>query len=304
MAEVLGVAARLSVLVFVVGSMLTVGLNLRLRTLVAPMRRVRLMLLALAANFVLAPLAAYWLAGLFALSSSHATGLLLLGGAAGAPFLPKLAELARGDLAISVALMFLLTVGTVLYMPFVLPYMIPGLQASPWSIARPILLQMALPLAIGLLLQRRFERLTAHLKPILTRVTNVCLILLTILLLGLNARALVGTVGSGASAASALFVGLCLAAGYLLGGRDRDFRCVLALGAAQRNIAAALVTATSSFPDDPEVVVMLLVATVVGLVLILLATRHFRASGRQEPGSATVSEFAANSPGQIRRRGE
>src|SRR5262245_55483313 len=248
MADVLAVVAQLSVVTFVVSSMLAVGLSLRVRELLAPLRRVRLLLLALLANFAFAPLLAYGIVKLLSLSDAHAAGLLLLGGAAGAPFLPRLAELARGDLAFSVALMFLLTVGTVFFMPFVLPLLIPGLEASPWSIVRPIMLQMALPLMIGLLIHSRFERLAAWLRPITARVTNISLIVLTVLLLGLNARALVGTVGSGASAASALFVALCLAAGYLLGGPDRDTRRVLALGTAQRNIAAALVTATNSFP--------------------------------------------------------
>jgi BASS family bile acid:Na+ symporter len=295
MAEVLAVVARVAVLTFVVASMLATGLSLRGRDILAPLGRVGLVLLALVANFVLAPLAAYWLAKAVALAPAHAAGLLLLGGAAGAPFLPKLAELARGDLAYSVALMFLLTAGTVLFMPLVLPLLIPGLEASPWGIARPILLQMALPVAVGLLVRSRFERVACRLKPVLAWVTNVSLVLLVVLLLGLNAGAMVGTVGSGASAASALFVSLCLAVGYLLGGPDREARKVLALGTAQRNIAAALVTATSSFAD-PEVVVMLLVATLVGLILILLAARYFRGHVGQEERPALPAELQGTRP--------
>jgi BASS family bile acid:Na+ symporter len=295
MTEALTVVARLSVLAFVVASMLSAGLSLSTRDILAPLRRVRLILLALLANFVIAPLLAYMLAGLIGLTPAHAAGLLLLGGAAGAPFLPKLAELARGDLAFSVALMFLLTAGTVFFMPLVLPLLIPGLEASPWGIVRPILLQMALPLGIGLLIHSRSERVADRLKPTLARVTTLSLILLTVLLLALNAKALVGTVGSGASAASALFVSLCLAAGYLLGGPDRGARSVLALGTAQRNIAAALVTATNSC-TDPDVVVMLLVATLVGLIVIVLAARYFRTRGRQEEQTVLLAELPVTRP--------
>ncbi len=295
MTEALTVIARLSVLAFVVASMLTAGLSLSASDIPAPLRRVRLILLALLANFVIAPLLACMLAGLIGLSPAHAAGLLLLGGAAGAPFLPKLAELARGDLAFSVALMFLLTAGTVFFMPLVLPLLIPGLEANPWGIVRPILLQMALPLGIGLLIHSRSERVADRLKPTLARVTSLSLILLTVLLLALNAKALVGTVGSGASAASALFVSLCLAAGYLLGGPDRGARIVLALGTAQRNIAAALVTATNSC-TDPDVVVMLLVATLVGLIVIMLAARYFRTHGRQEEQTVLLAELPVTRP--------
>ncbi len=46
-------------------------------------------------------------------------GLLLLACAAGAPFLPKLAELARGNLAFAVGVMVLLMIVTVGYLPIV-----------------------------------------------------------------------------------------------------------------------------------------------------------------------------------------
>ena len=52
--------------------------------------------------------------------------LLLLGCAAGAPFLPKLAELAKGNLAFAVGVMVLLMVTTVVYLPIVLPLLLPG----------------------------------------------------------------------------------------------------------------------------------------------------------------------------------
>jgi BASS family bile acid:Na+ symporter len=55
---------------------------------------------ALLANFVLMPLAALALAKVLWLDEPFGVGLLLLGCAAGAPFLPKLAELAKGNLAI------------------------------------------------------------------------------------------------------------------------------------------------------------------------------------------------------------
>jgi BASS family bile acid:Na+ symporter len=265
----------LSILTFVVTSMLTMGLSLGARAVAAPLRRFRLVALALVANFVLAPAFAYLLTKAIPLQEAHALGLLLLGGAAGAPFLPKLVELARGDLALSVALTLLLTAGTMLFMPLALPLLIPGVRASPWSIAQPILLQMALPLAVGMLIKVRSEWLAVRLEPAVRAVTTVSLILLLVLLLGLNGKALLGTIGSGAPAASVLFVAGCFAAGYFLAGPDENTRRASALGTAQRNIAAALVTATNSF-TDPEVVVMLLVVTLLGLILLVVAARFFR----------------------------
>ena len=275
MAEFLEIVSRLAVLVFVVTCMVTAGLGLTARAVVAPLRRVRVVLLAVAANFVLAPVLAFALTATIPLERPHAIGLLLLGGAAGAPFLPKLAELARGDVAFSVGLMLLLMVGSVVFMPIVLPLMIPGLAADPWPILRPLLLTMLVPLGVGMFVRSRSERWSSRLQGPFRLISNVSMILALLLLIGLNFRAMLGTFGSGAAAVAVVFVALSILVGYGLGGPSLQARSVLGLGTGQRNIAAALVLATQNFPEEPGVVVMLLVSTLAGLVVILLAARRF-----------------------------
>jgi bile acid:Na+ symporter, BASS family len=271
----LQLVTKLSVLAFVIACMAMMGLSLTLQQIAAPLRKPRLVVAALVANFGVVPFIAYPLVKVFRLDPSYAIGLLLLAGAAGAPFLPKLAELAKGDIAFSVALMILLTVGSIVFLPLALPLLIPGVRVDAWSIARPLLVLMMLPLVIGMVLRTRRERFSLGLKVVLSKVSNCSLILLTILLIGRNWRILADTVGSGAVAAAALFILVSLAVGYLLGGSDPRIRSVLGLGTAQRNIAAALVIATSNFPD-PKVVAMLLVATIVGLIVLLIAAARFR----------------------------
>ena len=63
--------------------------------------------------------------------------------------MPKLAEISLGSTAYSVALMVLLMGGSILFMPLALPLMIPGLSADPWAIAKPLLVVMVIPLAVG-----------------------------------------------------------------------------------------------------------------------------------------------------------
>ena len=167
------IAAKIALLAFLVSSMLAAGLSLTPHAILAPLRNLRLVLVALALNFVAAPVFALVLSIVIPLERPHAIGLVLLGGAAGAPFLPKLVESAHGDLGFAVALMTLLTVGTTLFMPFALPFMIPGLQASPWSIARPLVAFILMPLAVGMLLQRRKATAFAALQPILSELGNV-----------------------------------------------------------------------------------------------------------------------------------
>jgi len=61
------------------------------------------------------------------------------------PFLPKRAQIARGNLAFAVALMVLLMVITVGYLPLVLPLLLPGVSVNPAKIARSLILLMLLP---------------------------------------------------------------------------------------------------------------------------------------------------------------
>ena len=146
MAEQLELLARLGVLVFVVGSMAALGLQLTLERVITPLRDVRIVAVILVGNFVLAPAIASGIAWVLSLEASLSTGLLLLATAAGAPFLPKLVEMAGGSVADSIGVMVLLMVATIFYLPIVLPRLLPGVEVSPLEIARPLIIMMLLPL--------------------------------------------------------------------------------------------------------------------------------------------------------------
>jgi bile acid:Na+ symporter, BASS family len=260
------IAAKVALFAFLVSSMLAAGLSLTPHAVLAPFRNMWILLVALGLNFVVAPVFALVLSILIPLERPYAIGLVLLGGAAGAPFLPKLVERADGDLGFAVALMTLLTVGTTLFMPFALPLMIPGLHASPWSIAQPLVAFILTPLAIGMLLQSR--KMSAALRPILVKLGSVSALVLLTLLIALYFHNLVAALGSGAIAACAIFIMGLYAAGYLLGGSRVQIKGVLGLGTAARNVGAALVPATQSF-SDPKVMIMLVTCTIVMLVVLV-----------------------------------
>jgi bile acid:Na+ symporter, BASS family len=279
--DLLGIAARVAVLCFVVSSMLAMGAGLTLAQIIEPLCNARLVALSLLANFVLMPLCAFVLAKALSLDEPLGVGLLLLGSAAGAPFLPKLAELAKGNLAFAVGVMVLLMVVTVGYLPTVLPLLLPGVTVNPWKIARSLVLLMLLPLAAGLVLRTRYENWAARLKPLLDWISNISLILLVLLITAANLDKVLQVFGTRGILAGFLFIALGFGIGWLLGGPGADTRRVMALGTAQRNIAAALVVASQSF-NDPKVVVMVVVVAIAGLIILMplsraLANRSFAA---------------------------
>ena len=266
--EVLSRAIPVTVLVFVVSSMLGVGLALTVNQILAPLRNLRVVSLALLGNFVLMPLGAFVIARFLRLDEPLGVALLLLGTAAGAPFLPLLARISKGNLAYAVGLMVLLMVVTVAYMPLVLPLLLEGVSVDPLKIARSLVLLMLVPLAIGLLVKARLSGVAASTQPFLNKLSTLSLAVLIVLLLITNAQNVVNLFGTRGILASILFIVVGCGVGWVLGGPGADMKSVSSLGTAQRNIAASLVVGGQNF-DDPLVVVMVVVVAIVGLLILM-----------------------------------
>ena len=265
--------------------MLAVGLSLTVGEILAPLRNRRLVSLALLANFVLMPLAAFVIARVLRLDEPLSAALLLLGTAAGAPFLPKLAAVAKGSLAFAVGLMVMLMTLTIGYMPLVLPLLVEGVSVNPMKIARSLILLMLLPLVAGLAVKARYGVIAARVAALLNKVSSLSLVLLIVLLLATNIGNIVDLFGTRGILASILFLLAAYGTGWLLGGPGLDTRSVLALGTAQRNIAAALVVGGQNFAD-PKVVVMVAVVAIVGLLVLMPLARVAKAQLRIEIGES------------------
>jgi predicted Na+-dependent transporter len=268
MSETLIVIAQLAGLVFVVGSMLAMGLSLMVAQIIQPLKNMRLVILALVANFILAPALAYGITAIIPVSEGQRIGLILLSTAAGAPFLPKLAQAAKGNMAFSVGLMVLLMVVTVVYLPVVLPLLLAGVEVNPWEIAQSLIITMLIPLGIGLFIKARYPDTASHLQPTFAQASNTSLMLMMGILLMLNVRNILSVIGTGLIVAGIIFIVISFLVGYLLGGSDGGTKSVLGLGTGQRNISAALVVAGQNF-TDPDVLITLIVIAIIGLLILM-----------------------------------
>ena len=265
--DLLNKVATTALLGFVVSSMTAMGVGFTVRQIIDALRDMRLVLLALLANFIAMPLGAFALNKMLRLDEPLGVGLLLLGVAAGAPFLPKLTELAKGNLPFAVGIMVLLAVGTVAYLPLVLPLLLPGVTVNSEKIAGWLFLLTLLPLAIGFALRARYGEVAARVKPVLDWVCNVSLVPMVLLLAAANIDKLLHVFGTRGILAGFLLITLGFGIGWMLGGPGIETRRALALATGQRNIAAALV-ASESF-SDPSVVIMVMAVTIVGLLTLM-----------------------------------
>jgi BASS family bile acid:Na+ symporter len=260
--------------------MIAMGLGLSLSQIAAPLKNVRLVALSLVANFVVMPAIALGLAKLLQLDEPLGVGLLLLGAAAGAPFLPKLAQLAKGNLAFAVGLMVVLMVITVAYLPLMLPLLLPGVTVNPAKIARSLFLLMLVPLALALALNAKFPSAATRARPLFGKLSSIGLIAVVGLLVIVNFANVLSVFGTRGILAGLLFIAAGYGVGWIAGGPAADTRTVSGLGTAQRNIAAALVVGSQSF-TDPKVVVMVVVVAIVGLLLLMPFSRMLAKSTSQ-----------------------
>ena len=300
MADLLATLQGLFTFAFVVSSMLAMGLSLTVGQIAEPLRNLRLVLLALAANFVIVPATAFVLGQVIPMDEELRIGLILMGTAAGAPFLPKLALIAKANVPFAVGLMALLIVVTVAYLPLVLPLLLPGVEVDGGQIAVALFGQMLVPLGIGLLVRARWEEAAGELQKPAAQVSNLSLVLLFVLMVGLNLEDVIGLFGSGAIIATLLLLAVAIGSGYLLGGPGRDTRQVLAVGTGQRNLAATFLIATGNFADQPNVLVFLAGAGLIGMVLVMPLAAEFGKRAKADAGAdgqdAVVAAAAADPP--------
>ena len=257
--------AGISGLLFVVTSMLAMSLSLSAQQMTQPLKNARLVVLALLANFVLVPLLAFVITKVIPLEESLQIGVILLGTAAGAPFIPKLVQGAKGNVAYAVGLMFLIMVVTIFFLPIVLPLLLPGIEVNPWDIAKSLIVTMLIPLVLGMLIKSHSPDVADHWAPVMNKISSLSVLILLVVGLGLNISNILSFIGTLGIGAMVLLILGSLGIGLLFGGRDPGVRSAMGLSTANRNGAAALLVATQNFSGTNTLPFVL-----VGVVLLLL----------------------------------
>ena len=195
-AKTLQISLNLSTFIFMVASLLDMGLRLELEEALRGLRNVRFVALSLLAGFVMCPALAYLLTKVVPLERPYAIGMILLSMTPCAPFLPIMVDRARGDLSYAAAFMLLASVVTPIYMPLAVPLLAQGLAADAWTIAKPVLLFILLPLLIGIAIRLASAPLATKLQPLARTAAAVSTILIVVLIVILYGRGFVSAMGS------------------------------------------------------------------------------------------------------------
>ncbi len=237
---------------FVVLLMTSVGLDLSLGRILACLRRPATLLVGLAGQYLLVPLAALLLARGLGLGTAATAGLLLCSVAPGGPMGAYLALRARGDVALAASLVLVSNVLNTLFIPVGLDLLGVAVQAGDsghvWPMARTILFYQLLPLSAGIVIRRFQPDLALKLQRWLSNAANTLLVLVAIGVLVTEAGRFLA-VGLRTLAAVQLTVLAALAVGWFLAPRDRPVRIALAASGSIHSVSACVLLASTWFED-------------------------------------------------------
>jgi len=86
---------------------------------------------------------------------------------------PLLAEKAGADLNYVAAYVLLAALGALIILPIMIPVLAPQLTADSWTIARPLLFFIALPLTVGICVRLVTSTVSERCHPIAKKITGL-----------------------------------------------------------------------------------------------------------------------------------
>jgi BASS family bile acid:Na+ symporter len=247
---------KIALVIFMFGNMLDLGLRLDLRKALQGLRDVRFVILTLVWGYILCPGLGYLMAVTLPLSPGYAMALILVAMAPGNPFLAISVSKARGDVNYTASFMLLASAVTVVCMPFMVPVLVKGLSATPWMIAKPMLVFILLPMVVGAIFRLRWEAVAAKVQPFVKKATGIDTLAMLILLLVVYGKGLISSVGTFALGSQVVLVAVIAVASYWLGfGMPKPQKQILVLGLCARNVGAALAPLFIASNVDPDAIV-------------------------------------------------
>jgi bile acid:Na+ symporter, BASS family len=251
MESLLGVASKALIIVFLLSTMISIGLEVTLKEILLAASNKNLFIRALVANFILVPLLGLGIARILPMPMNIETGFLLLAAAPGALFAINFTRRTQDSVPFAAALLFALTVLSILVTPFFAQFLLNVDQSVTLHYERAtqgLFLYVLLPLLAGLALNRWASRIALRLRKPLSACAGISFVVVTVITMDLKSAA-TKQIGMNGLLAMLLLIAASMVIGWVLGGPDRGTRRVLTVNTSMRNVALALAIASRSFPE-------------------------------------------------------
>ena len=273
----LGALIDISVPAFAIASMLSMGLRTPLRAFRDQLRDRRTVLAVLGANFVVVPAVGTLLIWLLAGLLPHHTGegFVIALCAAGAPFVLQLGAMARIPYGETAGPMAVLLLGSIAFMPLVVPFLLRDVEVHGWSVAQLQLGTMLSPMIAGIVIAAVWPGRADLFARIAGGVAAVSAVLMFLSGFGANSGLVLDLLLSPVLLVAAGLVALAFVAGRFAGDLAGDTLTVPdgpAILTSQRNIAAALLVARTGAEGSEQtgsIVVAILLLSAVGFVMLV-----------------------------------
>ncbi len=268
MEQILHRVQTITIVIFMVGNLLEVGLRLNVAEAIAVLRNKRFLATSLLWCFVLGPALAVLLTKVIPLAEPYALGLVLLGMAPCSPAISVMRKKSGGSLAYMSAFMLMAYAGTVVLMPFMVPWLVKGFTADPWTIAKPLLFLITVPLIIGVAIRQRTVTGAEKAAPIINKVTGLNTLILCVVLLWLYRADIFSAVGTYAIGSQILCYALLGFGSYLLSfGLTYEQKAPMVLGICTRNVGPAFATLIGVASAPQGAITMCILAIFLGAIL-------------------------------------
>ena len=208
------------------------------------------------------------------LDPAYTAGLLLISLAPTAPFYPLMVRRARGDVSAGAAYMLIAIFATVILLPFLAPRLITGLMVDSWSLAKPLIFMVLIPLLIGIAVQSFAPSFGRMVLPVVKNTGGVFLLITLALTFWLYGREMLGAVGSFAPGAQLIFLIAIAALAYAFSiGNTQPQRSSLALAMCTRNVSA-MFAGYFGITDPPAGLFVMIILVVPTAALVAFGAAH------------------------------
>ena len=265
------------VVIFTASNMAVMGLQVKSPEVIAGLKNPKILVLIFLWGWVLGPALGLLIAWALPLSEGFVIGLLLYSLAPCAPFIPLMVPKARGDMSFAGALIPLVAVGTVIFMPLMAPLLITGVTINVGALTKMFLLSILLPLAIGAAIREYAGTVGKKIFPAVNVIAKLSTLGTVVYACVLYWREMLATAGSFGLLSMTIFMvvmGLITYRRFGFGLKQNQ-RSVMALAMLSRNGSVVLLAAFTIPDVDPSVVTYVIMFVLWSFVIAAVAARIF-----------------------------
>jgi BASS family bile acid:Na+ symporter len=285
--------------VFLLTLIASLGMTFSVAQIVAPLRRVRVLLGVIVVNLGLAPLVAIGIGHLLPLHSQTREGLVIVTIAAGAPIAMKACQLAkRADIAMAVSFTIVLILLSIPVVSLWAQAIISGAKVDAWAIVKDLVFLVLVPLVVGLFLRSRYPEYRENWKDGLEKISNIALYLALVVGIAVNWNALISVIGSWVILASVLIIIAYAVLGAVVGLPEAPIAVTTSLMTAFKFTPVGLVVIATVLHNQSAyltpALVFVLVDTILPLALgVEIGHRVQQASAREAPAGQKTAPVKA-----------